>query len=92
MHIWSDNEIASLMHAGMMGGQYLDKLGKTDLASMDECEWMGTIEAIVLGYAAKMAALHAPYAVLLSADDPMAKKPTDKHNKTNPLTSDEVPY
>ena len=92
MHIWSDNEIASLMHAGMTGGQYLDKLGKTDLATMDEGEWMGAIEAIVLGYAAKMAALHAPYAVLLSADDPMVKKPTDKHNKIDPLLDDEVPY
>ena len=89
----SDNEINAIVATGIAAGAHLDHLGKTDLAQMDEWEWMGFIEATVMAYADKMAALHAPYAVLRSTDDPMVggyqQPPT---RPTGPITSAEIPY
>lgn len=67
----SDKEIASILAVGPRAGAHLEALGKTDLATMTEEEWMGFIEAVVMAYASEMAARHAPYAVLRSKDDPM---------------------
>lgn len=89
----SDNEISAIVATGAIAGAHLDHLGKTDLAQMNEDEWMGFIEATVLAYADKMAALHAPYAVLRSTDDPMVggyQQPPAR--PTGPITLAEIPY
>jgi hypothetical protein len=67
----SEQEIGSIIATGPKAGAYLDAIGKTDLATLTEDEWLGFIEATVMSYADEMAARHAPYAVLRSSDDPM---------------------
>jgi hypothetical protein len=44
------NERAAIRHAGEMGGEYLDSLGRTDLARLSEAEWLAFVEAVVTGY------------------------------------------
>jgi hypothetical protein len=44
------NERAAMAHGGAMGGEYLDSLGKTDLAQLSVEEWHTLIEVIVTGY------------------------------------------
>ena len=44
------NERAAMGHGGAMGGEYLDSLGKTDLAQLSVEEWHTLIEVIVTGY------------------------------------------
>ena len=64
------HEIDALLAASPAGGEYLEKLGKTDLAVLTEDEWMGFIEAVVTAFQDRMAQLHAPFAVNCSSDDP----------------------
>ncbi len=44
------NEQAAILFAGTMGGEVLDSLGRTDLALLNEAEWLTFVEAIVTGY------------------------------------------
>lgn len=44
------NERAAIAHAGAMGGEYLESIGKTDLARLTEAEWLTFIEAAITGY------------------------------------------
>ncbi|MEI7601188.1 MAG: DUF6511 domain-containing protein [Aestuariivirga sp.] len=44
------NEKAAMTHGGQMGGEYLDSLGKTDLATLTVLEWDCFIEMVVTGY------------------------------------------
>lgn len=44
------NERAALSNAAQMGGEYLDSLGRTDLATLTTDEWEYFIEAVVTGY------------------------------------------
>jgi hypothetical protein len=44
------NERAAMAHGGAMAGEYLDSLGKTDLARLSVEEWHTLIEVIVTGY------------------------------------------
>jgi hypothetical protein len=44
------NERAAMARGGAMGGEYLDSLGKTDLAQLSLEEWHTLIEVIVTGY------------------------------------------
>ena len=44
------NERAAMAHGGAMAGEYLDSLGKTDLAQLSVEEWHTLIEVIVTGY------------------------------------------
>ncbi|GAB4119036.1 MAG: hypothetical protein Kow00104_01180 [Rhodothalassiaceae bacterium] len=53
------NEVAAMRHAGNMGGEYLDSLRKTDLATLTEEEWRSFIEAVVSGYVDHLADLIA---------------------------------
>jgi hypothetical protein len=39
-----------MARGGAMGGEYLDSLGKTDLAQLSVEEWHTLIEVIVTGY------------------------------------------
>jgi len=44
------NESATIRHGGKRGGTYLESLGKTDLVSLSEEEWLTFIDAIITGY------------------------------------------
>lgn len=44
------NERVATAHGGAMGGEYLDRLGRTDLAQLSLDEWQTLIEVIVTGY------------------------------------------
>ena len=44
------NERDAIAQAGAMGGQYLESLGKTDLARLSEAEWLTFLEAVITGY------------------------------------------
>jgi hypothetical protein len=44
------NEQDAMTHAGEMGGEYLDSIGKSDLAKLSLEEWRTFIEAVVTGY------------------------------------------
>ena len=44
------NEKAAMQHGGAMGGEYLDSLGRTDLAVLAVEEWDSFVECIVTGY------------------------------------------
>lgn len=74
----TQTEIDAIIATSDKAGEHLDKLGKTDLATMSRDEWLGFIEVVVMSYADEMAKLHKPYAVLRGKDDP--------------IEADEVPY
>ncbi len=44
------NERAAMTHGGAMAGEYLDSLGKSDLALFSSEEWLTLLEVIVTGY------------------------------------------
>ena len=44
------NERAAMEHGGAMAGEYLDSLGKSDLAQFSLGEWQTLIEVIITGY------------------------------------------
>ena len=75
------NEIQAIEAASDAGGAFLDRLGKSDLATMSRDEWMGFVEKVALGFADAMAGLHAPHCVYRSKDDP-----------SRPIESKEIPF
>lgn len=44
------NEEDALEAASAMAGEFLEGIGKTDLAALERKEWEGLIEAVVTGY------------------------------------------
>lgn len=53
----TDAEKESMEHAGDMAGEYLESLGKTDLATMSPDEWQTLIHVICSGYVDRMIAI-----------------------------------
>lgn len=49
-----DYERRALEDGGNAGGEYLDEIGKTDLASLDEAEWSTFLGKVLTGYADSM--------------------------------------
>jgi len=49
-------EVAALNDAGADGGEYLDSLGKTDLADLTEHEYREYVRRVVLGFGASIRA------------------------------------
>jgi hypothetical protein len=49
------NETEAVMHGGVMGGEYLDELGKTNLAALTAEEWKQFLFCIIGGYCEKIA-------------------------------------
>lgn len=47
-------ERRALEDGGNAGGEYLDAIGKTDLASLDEHEWRTFLGKVLTGYAEGM--------------------------------------
>ena len=50
------NETQAVLHGGNMGGEYLDELGKTNLAALSEDEWQQFLFCVVGGYVEKITA------------------------------------
>ena len=50
----SDAELEAMAHAGAMGGEYLDQLGRTDLAVLTLEEWHTFVAAVCGGYTEKL--------------------------------------
>jgi hypothetical protein len=44
------NEMQAMTVGGQQGGEYLESLGKSDLATLTETEWDRFIDAVVTGY------------------------------------------
>ena len=44
------NEAEAMTVSGQMGGEYLESIGKSDLATLTETEWDRFIDAVVTGY------------------------------------------
>jgi Family of unknown function (DUF6511) len=44
------HEIGAMYDAAEKGGEFLNNLGKTDLATMDRNEWMQFIDSVCTGY------------------------------------------
>jgi hypothetical protein len=49
-----DYERRALEDGGNAGGEYLDSIQKTDLASLDEDEWAAFLSRVLTGYADSM--------------------------------------
>jgi hypothetical protein len=49
-----DYERRALEDGGNAGGEFLDEIGKTDLASLDEVEWSTFLSRVLTGYADSM--------------------------------------
>jgi hypothetical protein len=50
----TDAEVEAREHAGAMGGEYLDQLGKTDLAVLTLEEWRTFVGAVCGGFTEKL--------------------------------------
>ena len=46
----TSNEMQAMTVGGQMGGEYLESIGKSDLATLTETEWDRFIDAVVTGY------------------------------------------
>jgi hypothetical protein len=44
------NEKSAMNNGGRMGGEFLESIGKTDLATLTIAEWDCFVEAVVTGY------------------------------------------
>lgn len=44
------HEIAAIAAAGPLAGEYLESIGKTDLATLSEAEWLTFLEVVVTAY------------------------------------------
>lgn len=44
------NESQAMTVGGQQGGEYLESIGKSDLATLSETEWDRFIDAVVTGY------------------------------------------
>jgi len=56
----TEAEIAAMQAASAPAGEYIESLGKTDMAKFSEAEWMQFIEVIVTAYTDAMIAGQAP--------------------------------
>ena len=46
----TEHEVAAMRAASPVAGEYIESLGKTDLAAFAEAEWLTLIEVIVTAY------------------------------------------
>jgi len=56
----TESELAAMAHGGRMGGEYLESIGKSDLARLSLDEWSNFIDCVVTGYCDALRDLAAP--------------------------------
>lgn len=49
------HDLDAALYGGKMGGEYLEEIGKTDLATLTVQEWQTFLECVCFGYATKKA-------------------------------------
>ena len=52
-----EHEIAAIAAASLMAGEYLESIGKTDLAVLSEAEWLTLLEVVITAYQDELARL-----------------------------------
>lgn len=55
----SEHEIEAMLAASAPAGEYLESIGQTDLAQLDENQWMTFIEVVCTNYVDKLRSLKA---------------------------------
>lgn len=55
----TQHEIEAIQAAADYGGEYLDSLGKTDLAALNEDEWLTFVESVITGFTDKLQELES---------------------------------
>jgi hypothetical protein len=50
-----EHETAAIAAASPMAGEYLESIGKTDLAMLSEAEWLTLLEVVVTAYQDELA-------------------------------------
>jgi len=50
-----EHEIAAIEAASPMAGEYLESIGKTDLAVLSQAEWLTLLEVIITAYQDELA-------------------------------------
>jgi hypothetical protein len=50
-----EHEQAAIAAASPMAGEYLDSIGKTDLATLTDAEWLTLLEVIITAYQDELA-------------------------------------
>lgn len=50
-----EHEIAAIAAANPMAGEYLESIGKTDLAVLTEAEWLTLLEVVITAYQDELA-------------------------------------
>lgn len=53
----TEHEVEAIMAASEPAGQYIEALGRTDMATWSSDEWLGFLEAVVTGYENRLAEL-----------------------------------
>ena len=51
------NETQAMIVGGQYGGEYLESIGKSDLATLTETEWDRFLDAVITGYCDQLRAL-----------------------------------
>jgi hypothetical protein len=64
------NEMQAMSVGGQMGGEYLESIAKSDLASLTVTEWDRFIDAVVTGYCDQLRALAGQDCTRLDAMTP----------------------
>ena len=53
----TSNEMQAMIVGGQQGGDYLEGIGKSDLATLTETEWDRFLDAVITGYCDHLRAL-----------------------------------
>lgn len=92
------NEIAAIAGGGQLGGEYLESIGKTDLAALTADEWRLFCTAVVGGYVDCLVSLASTDRQRLQAmaNGAGTKTPTASRGlptrSQSPLLDDEIPF
>lgn len=57
MNDMEDYQIEAARYAGRMGGEFLEEIGKTDLATLSAEQWDAFVRCVCMNYATKEAEL-----------------------------------
>ncbi|MDE8347762.1 MAG: DUF6511 domain-containing protein [Acidocella sp.] len=53
-------EVEGIMEGAAVGGEYLDAIGKSDLATLSEDEYLTFVERVIRAYEEKCMSLYSP--------------------------------